>query len=732
MNILGVEINRAKPAKNNVLEVDKNDYSDSVAGKLAARYGSSVTVNGRPTGAVYNQETIEEIYQGYIFAAIKKTSNTVAEILSTRIETFNPNDKDELALDDKHPYLKAIDLGKRDNTLFYKGIATYLMVLGEAFVDAGIRTMVAGNIKPVGSLELMQSNEVVRTYDDDGVLKSYKWKYKTPAGMEKTDLFVPTNVIAITDLNPWDLRKGYGQIRPIVDKIAVENMATKLQSAIIANGIKAPGIVSSKEELGEDEYQELQNQVKNRWTSNDMDKAGTPIVTNGGFVDYKSLIEDLDKLAMVKIRNMNRDAFMAALSVSKTILGIEESGTTRETSRIQREQFVLDACMPIANGILSALNQDYINSYPVEYAKKPIKMRAIAPIEKDLEQEQGEAKLNKEKAETFKTYIEAGTDPQQAAELAGITLKDDATIIVTPRPILVPPVAAPNAAPAPNVNIQNHNHSHDNDEPVGIPDVNKNALSKAELTKLEKAEAGLKTEIRQLDTGLGEKYIKNINNVSADEQQEYIGNVAKALVAYNTVSITIYGAQRAALMAKDFGVDAIAFDYNDAVRKIIEQRMTKVANGHFATVDKEITGAISKANADNLPRKEVIKAVREKVQNQVATWQVERLVQTEVSNAFNQSTFFADKQFIDGNGYTNRAYKVWRTNSPNPCPFCTGQSGTQVPFEDNFFNVGDVAEGTASTADGKRKQVYYPVRFVDINAGGLHPNCHCDYKLVIE
>lgn len=739
---LNIGVTRNQPPERRVVEGNTNSYEDSVAGGLARRFGdkAGVRVNGRSVGAAYTQETIEEIYQGYIFGAIKKTRNQVAEILANNIEVYDPRKgtpKDSPALDGvTHPYMTAIDNASMDNTLFFAGIATYLMVLGEAFLDAGLRTMVAGNIKDINTLDLMQSNKVTRSYDDEGKLVSYKLVEKLPSGVEKKTLYVPTNVIAIIDLNPWDLRKGYGMIRPIVDKVALENMATKLQTATLANGVKAPGILYSKETLEKDEYDDLKNQVETRYTSNDMDKAGTPIVANGGVIDYKSLIEDLDKLAMEKIRDMNRDAFFAALSVSKTILGIEESGTTREVARVQREQFILDACMPLANAILSGLNQDYINNYPATYRSKPLKMRAVAPIEKDLEQEKAEAEVNKTKADTFKTLVTAGMDEQQAAEVAGIKLENDTAVKLVREPQgsgTQPAAPAQNAAtPAAPVTIVNeggHTHYHD---PAAVGETAKNALTDKQRNKIEKAQGELRNRIKLLDGELGNKYVEKVNNLDQKDQQAYIEALTNALLAYYSIAVPIFGAERLKINAQDFDASESPFVFNEAVREIVRQRLGKVANSHFADIDEQLTKIITNGTRDSLPRNEIIRSVKEAVANEVETWKVERLVQTETSNAFNQATYLADKQFVLDNGYTGRAYKVWQTNSAKPCPFCSANAGREVPLDDDFYKVGQVAEGTELKADGSEKAVYYPVRFVDVNAGGLHPNCHCDYRLVIK
>lgn len=749
MKIGNIEIKRNAPEPKTpqpvIADSVKNSYADSAAGRLAAA-GFKVSVNGRPTGQAYSQEQLEELYRGYIFGAIRKTRNKVAEILTNNTEVYDPgqgNPKDAPALEERHPYMDAIDNATMDNTVFYQAITTFMMLLGEAYIFAGERTMVAGNIKPVSQFEILQSNLVSRTYDDDGDLKTFKLTERLPNGLPKVTHYVPTNIILLKDINPIDLKKGYGLIRPVIDGVGLENTATKLQIATLGNALKAPGVVSTKEKVEKDDFEDLKHQIETRYTSNDMDKAGTPIVTNGGFIDYKSLLEDLDKLAMQKIRNMNRDSFFAALAVSKTILGIEESGTTRDTSRVQTENFILDACMPMAEAILNGLNQDYINNYPADYARKKRKMRAIAPIGKDVEQEKAEAELAKARAETFKVYVDAGLEPELAAKLAGVEVPEGEKIVLTERqPVntitltteqlaILRNVGAAGTSPVP-VEVHQHNHAASQHDPLSLAKVAKNQLSKTQQQKLNAAEANLRKQIRTLDSDLGALYVKQVNQLDQEQQEQYINDVADALLAYYLVALPIFGQNRAKQLAQDYGTEIVPFVLNDAVKQEVRQRLSKVANGHFATIDGELSKIINDGVRDNLPRDVVIKQVREKVSNDVAVWEVERLVDTETGNAFRQSTYYSDKQFITAQGYTGKAYKVWRTNSPQPCPFCTSLAGTRIPFDDNFLKVGDVAEATTQTAEGKIKQVYYPVRFVDVNAGGLHPNCKCDYQLVLE
>jgi len=740
---LEITLNNNKKLLSNML---KNSYSDSVAGRLS-NLGFRVNINGRPTGKAYSAEQIEELYIDYTFGAIKKIRNRVADILLNNIEVYdasegNPTDSPSLAKI-RHPYQDAIDNSQMDNSLFFQGIATFMIINGEAFLFAGERTMKAGNIKLVKNFELLQSNMIIRTYDSDGILKSYKEQRKITNGMVKTINYVPSNIIAITDINPIDLRKGYGMIRPIIDSISLENMTKKLQIATIANGIKSPGIISTKEKIEQDDFENLKNQVEARWTSNDMDKAGTPIVTNGGFVEYTSITEDLDKLAMKKIRELNRDSFIAALGVSKTTFGIEESGTTRDVSKTQTENFIIDTCMPIAEAIINGLNQDYINNYPTEYNKKRLKMRLKSPVPKDLEREKVLAEIESIRSVTFKNYIESGMDANQAANIAGIIINEGEKIKIVEKLTnnvvnlineQMPMIArVPSTKENKPLNIHTHIHHHDDNNITNIVDTNK--LTVVDKNKIKKAENELRKKVSKIDGELGYIYIVHLNNIIEEEEREkYINELSEAVMAYYLIAIGIFGKRRTKQLANDFEKDISPFNFTNEVKRIISERITKVSNEHFQTINESLNKIIQQGVKEELSNIEIIEKVTMAIENDIKQWQVERFVRTETTNAYRQAVFHADRQFIIENGYTGRAYKIWRTNSVNPCVFCKAkeQEAEKVPFEENFWNIGDMAEATTIMPDGKIKQIFFPIRFVGINAGGLHPNCMCDYQLILE
>ena len=56
-----------------------------------------------------------------------------------------------------------------------------------------------------------------------------------------------------------------------------------------------------------------------------------------GHITWEPMNVDLDKSALSSVNEMNRTELFSAMGMSKTSMGIEESGTTRETARVQNE-----------------------------------------------------------------------------------------------------------------------------------------------------------------------------------------------------------------------------------------------------------------------------------------------------------------------------------------------------------------------------------------------------------
>ena len=111
---------------------------------------------------------------------------------------------------------------------------------------------------------------------------------------------------------------------------------------------------------------------------------GEPIFGNGSWtINYQSMQSNLKDSGLNEISEINRDSLFAVSGVSKTIMGIEQSGTTRETSRVQKDLLIEGQILPRIQLIIDSLNQDYKNNYPKFYEADKAEIVVSNPLSSD-------------------------------------------------------------------------------------------------------------------------------------------------------------------------------------------------------------------------------------------------------------------------------------------------------------------------------------------------------------
>ena len=96
-------------------------------------------------------------------------------------------------------------------------------------------------------------------------------------------------------------------------------------------------------------------------------------------------------------------------------------------------------------------------------------------------------------------------------------------------------------------------------------------------------------------------------------------------------------------------------------------------------------------------------------------WRVQRMARTEEHRAANRASLDAMIQLM--NETNTDIYKVWHTNSTEPCEFCQALNGRRILVTESFLGKDDSIIG----ADGG----IFVNTFVDVEAADLHPNCYC-------
>lgn len=327
----------------------------------------------------------QDMYTGYSYAAIKKRANR-ASALGKKFLYTEASDavmaaakKSDKELE--HPYLKLIRTSKEfSRRKFWHDISTYLDLEGVYYLMAvrAITVNAQGETK-VGAIQkfqMLNPYQVRRvTKQSDGTLGGY---IESKDGMYRE---IPKEmIIEVRLLNPFDNDLPFSMTDAAKESQFTMKQAGDYTRHAIKGNIQAPGAISTGVELEDHEFDNFISRIQNH-------SKGEPLYGNGtGAINWNSMQIDLDKAGLDKINEINRSILFAVSGTSKTTLGIEESGTTRDTSQVQKDNFTEDSVMPQIEDILDALNLDYRKWYP-EWEKDEYEISLDNPLATDREAE---------------------------------------------------------------------------------------------------------------------------------------------------------------------------------------------------------------------------------------------------------------------------------------------------------------------------------------------------------
>lgn len=398
----------------------KNDIRDDPSNFL--RFGNSKRPMYLDTSQV--QMSDEDMYKGYPYAAIKKRANRASALGKRFLYTEGTASIMKTAKDKgeelEHPYLKLIRTSKDFTTRkFWHDISTYLDLEGVYYLLAvravGENPDGTAKVGEVQGFEMMNPYNVRRVIrESDGELGAY---VESKNGRYRE---IPKEmVIEIRLLNPFDNDKAYSMTDAAKGSQFILQQAEDYTRSSIKGNVNAPGVISTDVILEDQIYENFINHIKNH-------APGEPLYSNGaGGVHWESMQIDLDKAALDKINEIHRSILFAVSGTSKTALGIEESGTTRDTSQVQKDNFTEDAVMPQMEDIIDALNLDYRRWYP-EWEKNEYEILLDNPLESDREAELKDIEIRETELDLREKLVDMGYEYDLANRYAhgDITLEE--------------------------------------------------------------------------------------------------------------------------------------------------------------------------------------------------------------------------------------------------------------------------------------------------------------------
>ena len=614
----------------------KTNNSGTLSGRSLAR---DFLVNGDRTmkgNWSITKLADKDMLKGYPYAALDLRAKTVARLGFDVITSSYKEGSLKKDADTRHPYIAAIeDSTNFDNYKFWVKSSKYIDMRGVryiAFVRGKTDDGVVGNVTDVYALNSYMITEVVNKAD--GEIGGYIETNPNTGGQRTWE---PHQIVRITDDNPIT-DDPLGRIEAAKEaQFTLKQAGDFTRSSLNANE-NAPGIISTKLVLDPEQFTNFKEGIKNS-------SKGQPIITNGGQVDWQAMNIDLDKSALDKINEIQRSELFAVTGQSKTSMGIEESGTTRDTSEVQDDKQVRDQAIPTIKLIASALDLDYRKNYPKDFELYGWSIKVADPTAKNIEAEKEAIAVREGEFDLAQKLISQGYDvelsrkyakgeigidqlgePKKQEPVAPTEPKETNTFNISPT-INIPETKAPDVTvnspavtvEAPVVNIENkldskpvefdtlkteHEHSHDA-TPEELETINNN-LEVADQNIVMQQQGALTNGIINIDNRIvslvTNKVTKNAfenesDIIDAKDRDEIEAELELLLMGFYTVLFGLYGRQLMQKRSSELGQLA-EFKMNRNVTDYIRSNAVKASKSHVDTVVKELHLAVKEAYAE--------------------------------------------------------------------------------------------------------------------------------------
>ena len=396
---------------NAILPKQKNNFT---RGNDFLKYGNRNILY--PTWSDVQLEKKDE-YKGYAYAAIQKRSNKVARLAKENLRTW-ANDStlakaQKINMTLTHPYLRLIESSTTfSQKKFWKDISMYLDLRGVYYLGVVRGILEQEGEEPIyGDAKefiLLNPYEITRIVNKDGEVGGYL--EVKPDGRSRE--WGVHQIIEMRESKPENQEQTFSMVDAAKESLYTISQATDYARQTLNGNLNAPGIISTDVILQDEDFANFIARMKNS-------QKGEPIFGNGsGAIKWQPMQVNLDQAALTNIKAGSRDEFFAVSGTSKTILGIEESGTTRETSRTQTELFISEVAEPRLEDIIDYLNLDYKSKYPSQYRTYGYLIEVVASTSKDYDASIKAVQLKREEYQLAQDMMDMGYTKESAIQYA--------------------------------------------------------------------------------------------------------------------------------------------------------------------------------------------------------------------------------------------------------------------------------------------------------------------------
>ena len=398
---------------------------------MGADYGSWLRTSRK--GALFNNTAEvniepEHLYRGYGYGIIRSVVNTGILTAEENIRTTCSSLQREILAqaDDQieHPYKKLWQNSPYFSEYdFWKEFLTYIQLKGEFYIYMNRKPLAGATRYKKGTKNLMTQTaymKIINPYemsplewDDEGNVTVWKRTMKNPhaGGKDFIQKFPAYQIIRVAEFDPWVQSKPYSLLDASRENLFTLENAKDFTRHALVNNINAPGLLAVEGEFqSQEEFDNYIAMLQNHAEGEMVVAAGNAKTT------FQDMNQNLDGASQEKIRGLERDEMLVTSGVSKSVLGIETTGLTRDVAATQKLTFIERTVVPYIRLMIETLNYDYRTNYAGDFMIDKYILRVTTPSLGDKTNELKELEVREEEYNMVQRYVDRGYTRKSAAQ----------------------------------------------------------------------------------------------------------------------------------------------------------------------------------------------------------------------------------------------------------------------------------------------------------------------------
>lgn len=567
-----------------------------------------------------------------------------------------------------------------------------------------------------------QNVTIVRTDSFPESVIAYKYRHKS-----REYVFQPHQILHIRESNPDDPILGFGAVQAMSDSVDLDLSARQWNRAFFRNSARPDLILKSKFKTRE-QMDPIRMQFEDRYRGTE-NAHKVAILPDG--VEPDKMGWSQKEMDFVEQLKWSRDDILSGLRTPHVVLGLGAGeNLNRATAEATNYIYALRTVMPRLRRIATFLNVLFIPRFGKDLV---IEFDNVVPEDEDLA-------IKKRIAALGGSPYESVNEVRDELGLEPIENGDSVMASFTQTPVGSPKVQ-PNKTVAPrSAYLASKEAKRINESNVKVESAVSSVASKAadgfvriqKVFKLMQEEARWRAFVKRVTP-----YEKLIKKTMADYAQGMVErastNLEEQSKAFDLTTLLdprsevriIVSAVRPIFddLYRSEGrtsADLIGGAFDDTTARV-HQAVNDAVGLMAETYQEETTRLLRDALRDGLDAGEGIDKLKNRISDIgefSSDVRAERVAKTEAFRVANMAGREAYRQ-------SGVQKLVWYTAADElVCEFCAPLHGTVVGIDENFYDKGDVVQGSEGGT--------MPIDYADVTGGALHPNCRCQVVPQVE